>query len=83
MHRAVVWSDEREPGLGAALIGEIGATLRRIEQRPLGYPAIHGALRRALTRRFPCAVFYLEVEGDVTVVAVPRQRQDRQVLDAR
>jgi|LNFM01.1.fsa_nt_gb plasmid stabilization system protein ParE len=82
--RAAVWYDEREANLGTAFVDEIHATLVRIEARPLGYPLTHGPLRRALTRRFPYAVFYVVDGADaITVIAVLHQRQDRKVLDTR
>jgi len=81
---AAVWYEERATHLGTAFIDEIHATLRRIEARPLGYPLMHGPLRRALTRRFPYAVYYVvDGAGAITVIAVLHQRQDRKVLDSR
>ena len=81
--RAAVWYEEREANLGTAFVDEIHATLARIEARPLGYALMHGPLRRALTRRFPYAVFYVVDADTTTIVAVLHQRQDRKVLDSR
>jgi plasmid stabilization system protein ParE len=42
----------------------------RISEQPALYPVVHRGTRRALTRRFPFAVYYLWQAEVIIVVAV-------------
>lgn len=80
---AVHWYEEREPGLGQALIDQIDAALQRIEQGPERYPIVYRQLRRTLPRRFPYAIYFLQDSNDIIVFAVLHQRRDQKILDDR
>ncbi|MBN8611795.1 MAG: type II toxin-antitoxin system RelE/ParE family toxin [Deltaproteobacteria bacterium] len=70
---AARWYDEQELGLGAAFLGEAEALMDRISAVPRQFPEKHRALRRALFRRFPYAVFFVARDARVIVVAVLHQ----------
>ena len=59
--------EEREFGLGEEFIRCVEACMASIRRHPQGYPVVHENYRRALTRRFPYAVFY-ECSGDAVEV---------------
>ena len=61
------WYQAEQPGLGLDFLQELRATYDRILQGPLKYQLLKSGIRRALTRRFPQAV-YFAVEGEVIVV---------------
>jgi plasmid stabilization system protein ParE len=77
LREAARWYEGRAAGLGAELVGEIGACLARVAEGPAVFPEVRGApgVRCALTRRFPYAVVFL-VQGDViTILAVAHGRR--------
>ena len=56
---AVRWYKRLQPGLEADFRLCVRATIHRIVRNPESYPVVGRQLRRALTDRFPFAVFYL------------------------
>jgi len=61
------WYEGEEPGLGFEFLEELRAAYERIVDHPFGYQDIRSGIRRALTRRFPYAV-YFSVEGETIVI---------------
>ncbi len=81
---AYQWYEKRVNGLGAEFLLCVDAVMASIERNPQLYPVVHkGVVRRALTRRFPYAVFFVEAERSISVIGVvhakrkPRVWQDR------
>lgn len=77
------WYERQRGGLGAAFLLGIEEVLERIRRTPEINVAVYQDVRRALTRRFPYAVYY-RIEGDEVVVLgvfhagrAPRQWQSR------
>ena len=64
---AFEWYEGEEPGLGYEFLDEVRATYLRIKDGPLKYQVLRSDVRRALTKRFPYAV-YFSIEGDAVVV---------------
>ena len=73
---AVQWYESRQPGLGVAFLEQLRGTYDRIAASPLGYQKLRGEIRRALTRRFPYAVYFIVEESLVVVTAVLHLRRD-------
>ena len=73
---AVAWYEERRPGLGLELLLSVEASLEAIRSRPDSFPVMHGAVRRALLRRFPYGVFYLVEREAIVVLAVFHAKRD-------
>jgi len=70
------WYEGEELGLGFEFLEELRAAYHRILNHPFGYQDLRSGIRRALTRRFPCAV-YFSVEGEtIVVVAVLSTARD-------
>jgi plasmid stabilization system protein ParE len=68
--------ERQRDGLGTEFVKSIAETFERIERLPESHPDIHRGVRRALTRRFPFAIYY-RIEGDeVIVIAVMHSRRD-------
>jgi plasmid stabilization system protein ParE len=81
---AYQWYEEQVPGLGAEFLLCVDAVMASIQRNPQLYPTVHkGVVRRALARRFPYGVFFVEAERNVSVIGVvhakrnPRVWQDR------
>lgn len=57
-------------GLGDDFLSSVEESFERISKNPFLYPDIHRGNRRALLRRFPYGVFYLVMDGRISVLAV-------------
>jgi hypothetical protein len=55
---AFEWYEAEESGLGAEFLDELRMVYERILDRPLVYQDLRSGIRRALTRRFPYAIFF-------------------------
>lgn len=83
LERAATWYESQRGGLGDELLFEVGQALERVAAGPLRYPAVFGAIRRTVTRRFPFAI-YFRVRGEaVVVLAVFHGRRDPRVWQRR
>lgn len=64
------WYETRVPGLGSEFVLVLDALFNSILRNHLIYPTVYKAVRRALTRRFPYAVFFITEETKVVVLSV-------------
>ena len=64
------WYELEETGLGQLLLAELRDAYDRILDHPFGYLELRSGIRRALTRRFPYAVYFSVEEKSIIVVAV-------------
>ena len=78
------WYEQQVRDLGGEFLLCVDAVMAAIERTPKLYPVVYkGIIRRALLRRFPYGVFFVEGERSVSVIAVahakrnPRFWQDR------
>jgi toxin ParE1/3/4 len=71
---AILYYEDQRAGLGTDLRREVEAAVGLIRQNPQLFPA-RGAdgFRKCPVRRFPYAVYYLEMEADLWVAAVAHQ----------
>ena len=65
-------------GHGDSFLDELDAVFEAIRALPQRFPITHGAIRRALLRRYPFAVFFrVRTDGEhIVVLAVFPQRGD-------
>ena len=70
------WYELEESGLGFEFLEELRAAYQRILDSPLGYLELRASIRRALTRRFPYAVYFSVERETVVVVAVLHTARD-------
>lgn len=77
---AIAWYEEAQPGLGAALIGEVDRVVERLLQedavgfRAVGVPP-ELEVRRVILDRFPYSVVYMEHASTVHVIAFAHHRR--------
>jgi plasmid stabilization system protein ParE len=64
------WYETRVPGLGSEFVLVLDALFNSILRNYLIYPTVYKTVRRALTRRFPYAVFFITEETMVVVLSV-------------
>jgi len=70
------WYEVEEPGLGSEFLGELRVTYQRILDHPLSYQELRSGIRRALTRRFPYAIFFSIEPETIVIVAVLSTARD-------
>ena len=70
------WYEGEEPGLGLEFLEELRAAYHRILDHPLGYQDLRSGICRALTRRFPYAVYFSIEEEAIVIVAVLSTARD-------
>ena len=70
------WYEGEEPGLGLEFLEELRAAYHRILDHPLGYRDLRSGIRRALTCRFPYAVYFSIEEEAIVIVAVLSTARD-------
>lgn len=70
MREAFDWYEERVPGLGSDFLLNLDAAFRSILRAPQHYPVVHRNIRRALIRRFPYQIFFVEAPHRIVVLAV-------------
>ncbi|MBA4419352.1 MAG: addiction module toxin RelE [Syntrophus sp. (in: bacteria)] len=68
--QAFDWYEAQVPGLGSEFLLVLDAAFNSILRNHLIYPEVHKIVRRALTRRFPFAVFFIVEEARVVVLSV-------------
>jgi len=83
MTEAFDWYEDRFPGLGAEFLLCVDATFNTIMRNPQRFPPVYRMIRRALTRRFPYEVFFVEDDERIVILSVfhvkrnPKRWQER------
>lgn len=76
IEEAYSWYESRRIGLGEGFLGAVDACVEQIRRWPQMYAVVYEDYRRALTRRFPYAVFYEAEGGKVTIYGVFHTARD-------
>lgn len=78
------WYEHQSPGLGKEFLRSVDAALGFITRHPELLTPVHRHLRRALTKRFPYAIYYEVVNAStIRVVGVMHTAMDKDRLGAR
>ncbi len=70
------WYEDRVSGLGSEFLLCVDAVFNAILRSPEQFPRVHRIVRRALTRRFPYEVFFVEDNERVVVLSVFHARRN-------
>jgi plasmid stabilization system protein ParE len=70
------WYESERVGLGLEFLDELRAVYERIEESPLKYEILKFEIRRALTRRFPYAIYFIAEDERVIILAVLHAARD-------
>lgn len=70
MTAAYDWYENRVRGLGSDFLLSVDAVIHAIARTPQHYQIIYKDIRRALTKRFPYEVFFIEEQSRIIVLAV-------------
>jgi plasmid stabilization system protein ParE len=80
---AAEWYEERKSGLGADLVTSVRMKIEEILVAPERWPSVRG-VRRALLSRFPYAIVYRDLRGEVVeIIAVAHLRRRPKYWSAR
>ncbi|MDP1839097.1 MAG: hypothetical protein Q8N31_15240 [Reyranella sp.] len=72
--------ESERTGLGAAFVAEVGRVEGHIADAPGLYQVVDSGIRRAVMRRFPFGLFYVEEGERVLVLACLDLRRDPRAL---
>lgn len=70
------WYEDQRAGLGREFVAEVEATLARIRAMPLRFLGVMPGVRRALTNRFPYAVYFWVDDSRIMVLVVIHTSRD-------
>lgn len=76
LRAAFDWYEACTSGLGSDFLICVDAVFHAIQRAPQQYPRVHRIVRRALTRRFPYEVFFLEDDERIVVLSVFHAKRD-------
>lgn len=68
--QAFDWYEARVAGLGSEFLLVLDAALSSILRNPSSYSVVYKNVHRALTRRFPFAIFFIVQESRIVVLSV-------------
>ena len=68
--QAFDWCEARVSGLGSEFLLVLDAAFNSIARNPNLYPQVHKQVRRALTRRFPFAIFFVVEDKRIVVLSI-------------
>lgn len=70
------WYQKQSDGLGDEFLDALDQVITGIQRLPEQHPMVHADIRRALLRRFPYAVFYMNEPSRIVILAVMHQSRD-------
>lgn len=70
------WYEGNEVGLGDRFLAELDEVVGRVRMAPAQFPEVGRSLRRALLRRFPYSVYFLDRGDAVILLAVLHQHRN-------
>jgi toxin ParE1/3/4 len=70
------WYEDRLRGLGSEFLISVDATIHAIVRKPQQFAKVHKEVRRALLRRFPYVVFFLEEDSRIIILGFFHAKRD-------
>ena len=83
IREAYDWYESQRQFLGRSFLSEIESTMELIHENPQLYTHAYKSIRRALCKRFPSAVYYMENATNIVVIAVLQQTRKPTVWQKR
>lgn len=80
---AVAWYEGERAGLGLDFQIAVDAALTLVARQPLSFRRVRGPVRRALLKRFPYTIHFLDEPDRIVVLAVFHASRDPQELKRR
>jgi plasmid stabilization system protein ParE len=70
------WYDQQQAGLGEQFALEVDLTVSAVLERPLSFPVVQGATRRAIVQRFPYGVFFRILSDEIVILGIVHGHRD-------
>ena len=67
---AFEWYETEEPGLGREFLDQLRASYNRVLENPFAFQDLRLGIRRALTRKFPYAIYFTVEDDTILILAV-------------
>lgn len=80
---AAQWYEEQRPGLSLAFRSALDRAFTAVSENPDRYAHIYRDVRRALVRRFPYGVFYVDQGERIVVIGVLHTSRDPKLWRSR
>jgi plasmid stabilization system protein ParE len=80
---AVLWYEDKRPGLGTDFLNTIQSEIERVAENPARYPVIYKDLRRALVPRFPYQIIFSFQQDSLYIFAIIHSARDPRVWKRR
>ena len=77
------WYEKRQPGLGRELVFSVEAAIIEIGRRPLTFQIIYKNVRRAVIKRFPYTILFIESNDVISVIAIFHARRNPRIWQRR
>jgi len=77
------WYEAQREGLGEEFLLCVEDVYEAIQEKSFAYSCIHRNIRRALTRRFPYAVFYIIEDQTITILNIYHCRRNPRLWKSR
>lgn len=80
LEESVLWYERNRPEFGQELLDEVSAAIDRVRKAPMAFPPApgvaqrHGA-RRALVKRFPYSIVFVDRKDEILVVAIAHAKR--------
>lgn len=74
--QAYTWYEKQVEGLGGEFLLCVDACIQNIARSPRIYQKVHKNIRRALIRRFPYGIFFIEQPDHIRIIAVFHASRD-------
>lgn len=80
---AVMWYEGERAGLGLEFQAAVDAALVLVAQQPLLFHRVRGPVRRAVLKRFPYSIHFLDEPERIVVLAVFHAARDPRETNRR
>jgi len=80
---AARWYEAQLTGLGVEFILEVDFAIEKIQNNPKLYLQSYLSARRALLRRFPYAIYFLDNHTEIRILAVLHQVRSDDTVELR
>ena len=77
------WYEDQRTGLGRSFVSEVNAAIARIQTMPTVFPEVVPGVRRALTARFPYAIYFRVEQARIVVIVVVHSSRDPAIWQQR
>ncbi len=80
---ATAWYQKIGEGLGDEFLAALQRKIKAIQRNPDHFQLVHKNIRRALTERFPFAIFYIVESDTIYILAILHTRRNPAIWKKR